>query len=90
MKNNNMNLAIVAIAAIIALLVASTAISPLTNQAFAGGHKGSSNHQTAAQECLNNASAKGENGANVACQNLFAQLEGHDLAAIIVGNQPQQ
>jgi hypothetical protein len=82
----NTTVAIVAIAAVAGLLIASTAIS--TNQAFAGGHKGSSNHQTAAQECINNANAGGENEAKVACQNVLAQLEGHDLAANIVANQP--
>jgi hypothetical protein len=38
MKNNN-TFAIIAIAAVAALLIATTAVSSLTNQAFAGGHK---------------------------------------------------
>ena len=42
----NTTVAIVAIAAVAALLVASTTISTLTNQAFAGGHKRSGSTHT--------------------------------------------
>ena len=47
---NNMSLAIVAIVAVAALLVATTAVGALTNQAFANKK---SYHQTAAQSCIN-------------------------------------
>ena len=78
MKNNT--LAIVAIAATVAvLLIATTATSLLTNEAFAKGHKGTSYHQTAAQSCVNQ---------NARCQNLLGQTQGHDNAGTIVGNQP--
>jgi hypothetical protein len=78
MKNNN-TFAIVAIVAVAALLIATTAVSSLTNQAFAGGHKRTSYHQTAAQSCVNE---------NARCQNLLGQTQGHDNAGTVVGNQP--
>jgi PhoPQ-activated pathogenicity-related protein len=75
MKNNI--LAIVMIAATItALLVATTAMGTLTNQAFASKK---SYHQTAAQSCINE---------NARCQNLLGQTQGHDNAGTLVGNQP--
>ena len=73
---NNMSLAIVAIVAVAALLVATTAVGALTNQAFANKK---SYHQTAAQSCINE---------NARCQNLLGQTQGHDNAGTVVGNQP--
>ena len=78
MKNNN-TFAIVAIVAVAALLIATTAVSSLTNQAFAGGHKRTSFHQTAAQYCINE---------NARCQNILGQTQGHDNAGTVVCNQP--
>jgi hypothetical protein len=78
MKNNN-TFAIIAIATVAVLLIATTAVSSLTNQAFAGGHKRTSYHQTAAQSCINK---------NVRCQNLLDQLQGNDNAGTVTGNQP--
>jgi hypothetical protein len=78
MKNNT-TFAIIAIAAVAALLIATTAVSSLTNQAFAGGHKRTSFHQTAAQTCINQ---------NARCQDLLSQTQGHDNAGTVVGNQP--
>ncbi len=78
MKNNT-TFAIIAIAAVGALLIATTAVSSLTNQAFAGGHKRTSYHQTAAQSCINE---------NARCQNLLDQIQGHDNAGTVTGNQP--
>jgi hypothetical protein len=78
MKNNS-TFAIIAIAAVTALLIATTAVSSLTNQAFAGGHKRTSFHQTAAQSCINE---------NARCQNILDQLQGHDNAGTVTGNQP--
>jgi archaellum component FlaG (FlaF/FlaG flagellin family) len=78
MKNNN-TFAIIAIAAVAALLIATTVVSSLTNQAFAVGHKRTSYHQTAAQSCVNQ---------NARCQNLLGQIQGHDNAGTVVGNQP--
>ena len=75
MKNNT--LAIVAIAATVAvLLIATTATSLLTNEAFA---KKSSFHETAAQSCVNQ---------NARCQDLLSQIQGHDNASNVIGNQP--
>ena len=78
MKNNT-TFAIIAIAAVAALLIATTAVSSLTNQAFAGGQKRTSFHQTAAQSCINE---------NARCQDLLSQTQGHDDAGTVVGNQP--
>jgi invasion protein IalB len=77
----NTTVAVVAVVAVAALLIASTAISTSTNQAFAG--KGRSVHQTSAQACT----ISNPNN-NARCQNLLAQLEGHDQAANVVGTQP--
>jgi PhoPQ-activated pathogenicity-related protein len=74
MKNNT-TFAIIAITAVTALLIATTAVSSLTNQAFAS----KSSHQTAAQSCINE---------NVRCQNIQNQLQGQDNAGTVVGNQP--
>ena len=75
MKNNT-TFAIIAIAAVAALLIATTAVSSLTNQVFATKK---SFHQTAAQSCINE---------NARCQNLLGQTQGHDNAGTLVGNQP--
>jgi thiol:disulfide interchange protein len=72
---NNMTFAVVAIVAVAALLIATTAVSSLTNQAFAS----KSSHQTAAQSCINE---------NVRCQNILNQLQGQDNAGTVTGNQP--
>jgi hypothetical protein len=73
MKNNT-TFAIIAIAAVAALLIATTAVSSLTNQVFATKY-----HQTAAQFCVNE---------DRRCQNVLSQLEGHDNAGTVTGNQP--
>ena len=75
MKNNN-TFAIIAIAAVAALLIATTAVSSLTSQAFATKK---SFHQTAAQSCINE---------RARCQNILGQTQGHDNAATVTGNQP--
>ncbi len=74
MKNNTF--AIIAIAAVAALLIATTAVSSLTNQAFASKK---SFRQTAAQSCINEDSR---------CQSLLNQIQGHDNAGTVTGNQP--
>jgi hypothetical protein len=81
----NTTVAIVAIAAIAALLVASTAISTLTNQAFAGKRGGT--HQMGNQFCNNNANSNDENEANVSCQNNLGQAAGSDISVTVPGNQ---
>ena len=77
MKNNN-TFAIIAIAAVAALLIATTATSSLTNDAFAKRQR-ASYHETAAQSCVNQ---------NARCQDLLSQIQGHDNAANVIGNQP--
>jgi hypothetical protein len=72
---NNMTFAVVAIVAVAALLIATTAVSSLTNQAFAS----KSFRQTSAQSCINE---------NVRCQNILNQLQGQDNAGTVTGNQP--
>ena len=73
MKNT---FAVVAIVAVAALLIATTAVSSLTNQAFASKK---SFRQTAAQSCINEDSR---------CQSLLNQIQGHDNAGTVTGNQP--
>jgi hypothetical protein len=73
---NNMTFAVVAIVAAAALLIGTTAVSSLANQAFASKK---SFHQTAAQSCINE---------DVRCQNILNQLQGQDNAGTVVGNQP--
>jgi hypothetical protein len=70
--------AIIAIAAVAVLLIATTALTSLTYPAFAGGHKRSF-RQTAAQSCVNE---------NARCHGVLSQIQGHDNAAIVTGNQP--
>jgi hypothetical protein len=77
MKNNN-TFAIIAIAAVAALLIATTATSSLTNDAFAKRQR-ASYHETAAQSCVNQ---------NARCQDLLSQIQGHDNSANVIGNQP--
>jgi cell division protein FtsX len=72
---NNMTFAVVVIVAVAALLIATTAVSSLTNQAFAS----KSSRQTSAQSCINE---------NVRCQNIQSQLQGQDNAGTVTGNQP--
>jgi len=76
MKNNTF--AIIAIAAVAVLLIATTATSSLTNDAFAKRQR-ASYHETAAQSCVNQ---------NARCQDLLSQIQGHDNAANVIGNQP--
>ena len=73
---NNMSLAIVAIVAVAALLVATTAVGALTNQAFANKRELSPD---CTQSCINE---------DARCQNLLGQTQGHDNAGTVVGNQP--
>ena len=61
-----------------ALLIATTATSSLTNDAFAKRQRASYD-ETAAQSCVNQ---------NARCQDLLSQIQGHDNAANVIGNQP--
>jgi hypothetical protein len=74
MKSNT-TFAIIAIAAVAALLIATTTTLLLTNDASAK----KSFHETAAQSCVNQ---------NARCQDLLSQIQGHDNAANVIGNQP--
>lgn len=72
---NNVTFAGIAIAGVAALLIATTAVSSLTNEALAT--KGY--HQTAAQSAVN---------VNARAQNVLDQIQGHDNAGTVVGTQP--
>ena len=72
---NNMTFAVVAIVAVGALLIATTAVSSLTNQAFASKELS----PDISQSCINE---------NVRCQNILNQLQGQDNAGTVTGNQP--
>jgi len=75
----NKSIAIVTIAAIAAaLLIAATVPSILANDVFAKRQRASF-HETAAQSCVNQ---------NARCQDLLSQIQGHDNAANVIGNQP--
>jgi hypothetical protein len=72
MKNNTFAIAVIA-----ALLITTATMTnlTLTNQAFAT----KSFHETASQSCVNQ---------NARCQDILGQLQGHDNAATLTGNQP--
>ena len=77
MKNKSIAIiTIVAIAA--ALVIAATVPSILANNALAKRQR-ASYHETASQSCVNQ---------NARCQDLLSQIEGHDNAANVIGNQP--
>ena len=72
--NNNKSLAIVAVAAVAAMLVATSLVS--TNDAFAGKKKYEKN-QAISQA---NACGNGELPLNIGCQNIASQVQGDENA----------
>ena len=75
----NKSIAVITVAAIAAaLLIAATVPSILANDVFAKRQRASF-HETAAQSCVNQ---------NARCQDLLSQIQGHDNAANVIGNQP--
>jgi hypothetical protein len=73
---NNMTFAVISIVAVAALLIATTAVSSLTNQAFATKK---SSDQSNAESCINE---------NARCQNVLNQLQGQDNTGTVEGIQP--
>jgi hypothetical protein len=71
--NNNKSLAIVAVAAVAAMLVATSLVG--TNDAFAGKKKGYEKNQAISQA---NACGNGVLPLNVGCQNIASQVQGDE------------
>jgi hypothetical protein len=79
--NNNKSLAIVAIAAVAAMLVATSLVG--TNDAFAGKKKYEKN-QAISQA---NACGNGKLPLNVGCQNIASQIQGDENAVAQAADQ---
>jgi hypothetical protein len=79
--NNNKSLAIVAVAAVAAMLVATSLVS--TNDAFAGKKKYEKN-QAISQA---NACGNGELPLNIGCQNIASQVQGDENAVAQAAEQ---
>ena len=81
--NTKSTVAILAIVAISAVLIGSVlaedAMAKKCYRRGNGGGNDNSVHQTSAQACVNQ---------NARCQNLLGQIQGHDNAGTVVGNQP--
>jgi hypothetical protein len=76
---NNKSMAIVAVAAVAAMLVATSLIG--TNAAFAGGYE---KNQATSQA---NACGNGELPLNVGCQNVDSQIQGDENAVAQAADQ---
>jgi hypothetical protein len=79
--NNNKSLAIVAVAAVAAMLVATSLVG--TNDAFAGKKKYEKN-QAISQA---NACGNGKLPLNVGCQNIASQIQGDENAVAQAADQ---
>ena len=79
--NNNKSLAIVAVAAVAAMLVATSLVE--TNDAFAGKKKYEKNQATSQA----NACGNGELPLDVYCQNINSQIQGEENSAALSGFQ---
>jgi hypothetical protein len=79
--NNNKSLAFVAVAAVAAMLVATSLVS--TNDAFAGKKKYEKN-QAISQA---NACGNGELPLNIGCQNIASQVQGDENAVAQAAEQ---
>jgi hypothetical protein len=80
--NNNKSLAIVAVAAVAAMLVATSLVG--TNDAFAGKKKGYEKNQAISQA---NACGNGVLPLNVGCQNIASQVQGDENAVAQAAEQ---
>ena len=80
--NNQRTLAIVAVAAVAAMLIATSAIS--VEDAFAGKKKKTEYSQSTSQA---NACGNGFMSTNVACQNIDSQIQGDENGVAITGQQ---
>jgi len=79
--NNNKSLAIVAVAAVAAMLVATSLVE--TNDAFAGKKKYEKNQATSQA----NACGNGELPLDVYCQNINSQIQGEENSVALSGFQ---
>jgi len=82
--NNTKSLAIVAVAAMAAMLIATSVVA--TEDAFAGKKKGYEKNQAISQA---NACGNGELPLNVYCQNIGSQIQGDENAVAPAGSQGQ-
>ena len=80
--NNSKSLAIVAVAAVAAMLVATSLVG--TNDAFAGKKKGYEKNQAISQA---NACGNGVLPLNVGCQNIASQVQGDENAVAQAAEQ---
>jgi hypothetical protein len=78
--SNQKTYALVAVAAVAAMLIATSAIS--VEDAFAGGKKKYSQTTSQANACGN-----GKLSKNVACQNIDSQVQGDENGVAITGQQ---
>jgi hypothetical protein len=79
---NNKSMAIVAVAAVAAMLIATSALA--TEDAFAGKKKGYEKNQATSQA---NACGNGELPLNVGCQNIDSQIQGDENAVAQAADQ---
>jgi len=82
--NNTKSLAIVAVAAMAAMLIATSLVA--TEDAFAGKKKGYEKNQAISQA---NACGNGELPLNVYCQNIGSQIQGDENAVAPSASQGQ-
>ena len=82
--NNTKSSAIVAVAAITVMLIATSAVA--TEDAFAGKKKGYEKNQAISQA---NACGNGELPLNVYCQNIGSQIQGDENAVAPSASQGQ-
>ena len=82
--NNTKSSAIVAVAAIAVMLIATSAVA--TEDAFAGKKKGYEKNQAISQA---NACGNGELPLNVYCQNIGSQIQGDENAVAPSASQGQ-
>jgi hypothetical protein len=79
---NNKNMALVAVAAVAAMLIATSALA--TEDAFAGKKKGYEKNQATSQA---NACGNGKLPLNVGCQNVGSQIQGDENSVAQAADQ---
>jgi hypothetical protein len=79
---NNKNMALVAVAAVAAMLIATSALA--TEDAFAGKKKGYEKNQATSQA---NACGNGKRPLNVGCQNVASQIQGDENSVAQAADQ---
>jgi hypothetical protein len=79
---SNKNMALVAVAAVAAMLIATSALA--TEDAFAGKKKGYEKNQATSQA---NACGNGKLPLNVGCQNVASQIQGDENSVAQAADQ---